>query len=206
MVCAANVCRSPLSAFLLQRELNLLPGFDGVVVESAGVSARAGAEICERVRSSRRGDNWEAFAESHRSRPITAELIDGAALILTASTAERSAIAALAPTARARTFTLREAAALAVAPGFADETEIEATGVLERFAAVVHGRRGFAEPGRRSTGRRLFGRSKGAAEPFDIADGHLLGTAAHDRTITEIGEVVDTIAAALPSTALRGAV
>lgn len=182
-----------------------MTGFDGIVVESAGVAARAGAEICERVRSSRRGDNWEAFAASHRSRLITTEIIDGASLILTASTSERSAIAAIAPTARSRTFTLREAAALAVVPGFADETEIEAAGVLDRFAAVVHGRRGFAEPSRRPTRLRLFGRPKAAVEPFDIADGHLLGTAAHDRTIKEIGEVVDTIAAALPATALRGA-
>lgn len=206
MVCAANVCRSPLSAFLLQRELNLMPGFAGVVVESAGVAARDGAEICERVRSSRRGDNWDAFTAAHRSRPVTTDIIDGAALILTASTAERSAIAALAPSARNRTFTLREAAALAVVPGFADETEIDAEGVLDRFAAVVHGRRGFAEPSRRPSGLRLFGRAKAPAEPFDIADGHLLGTQAHDRTIKQVGEAVDALAAALPTTALRGAV
>jgi protein-tyrosine phosphatase len=206
VVCAANVCRSPLSAFLLQHRLSRLPGFEHLVVESAGVSAREGSEICEHVRRTERTEGFAAFAAAHRSRPLSRDIIDGASLILTASTAERSAVAALAPSARPRTFTLREAAALAVLPGFADEAEITDAGVLERFAAVVHGRRGFAEPVRRPSGLRLFGRPKTAADPYDIADGHLLGSQAHDRTIRQIGQVVEALAGAMPAAVVRRAV
>ncbi len=205
MVCAANVCRSPLAEFLLHRRLSGLAGFDGVVVESAGVSARAGSEICERVRRVERGDGFAAFAGAHRSRPVSLEIVEGASLILTASTAERSAIAALAPAARSRTFTLREAAALATVPGFADEADVEADGVLDRFATIIHGRRGFAPTSRKPTGLRRFGRRTTPADPFDIADGHLQGSAAHDRTIAQVGAVVDALTAALPAATPRDA-
>ncbi|WP_354293213.1 hypothetical protein [Plantibacter flavus] len=203
VVCAANVCRSPLAAFQLQRRLSGLAEFDQVVVESAGVTARTGSEICERVRRLERGTGFAAFADAHRSRPITEAIIDHASLILTASTAERSAIATLAPAARSRTFTLREAAALAVVPGFADEDGIELEGVLDRFAAVIHGRRGFVAPSRRPKGLRRFGRTAAPTDPFDIADGHLSGSAAHDRTIAQVGEVAGLLADALPRTAPR---
>lgn len=195
MVCAANVCRSPLAEYLLGSGMESLPEFEGHSVSSAGVGASPGADICERV-GIRIGDAGAPFAETHRSRRLSSELVEGTALILTASRAERSAVASLAPGARSRTFTLREAADLVEG---VDHTVAPADLLpFEAFAAVANGRRGLVGPAARTAPPRagLFGR-RSATDPLDVVDGHSLGGRRHEATLTEVSATVDRLLEAL---------
>lgn len=134
VVCTANICRSPTAARGLRvglAEAGLAP--ESVEVESAGVAAADDLPMCEvadTLSAARLGSGG-----SHRSRPVTAEIAESADLILAADRGHRTAVGRLAPSTRARVFTLRQAARLA-------EWVTTDSGVLE-FAA---GRAAGAEP------------------------------------------------------------
>jgi protein-tyrosine phosphatase len=100
VVCTANVARSPLYAALLADRLG------DVGVGSAGTNAREGtpaAEYTVKLAAERGLD-----LRHHRSRPVTADHVSGAELILTMSQRQRDACGPLAPGAGARTFTVME--------------------------------------------------------------------------------------------------
>jgi protein-tyrosine-phosphatase len=176
-----------------------IPEFEGHSASSAGANAVVGAAICPRVD----GRIWAAapegadFARAHSARALDAGHVAESALVLTASKTERAAVARIDPSARARTFTLREAVALAeadvpVPPGTPDEP------VLERFAATLHARRGLTPPAARAA-RSSFSRwftGPAAGDPLDVVDGHLLGDRQHDTALDEIGDAVDRLLAA----------
>jgi protein-tyrosine phosphatase len=193
VVCAANVCRSPLAEYLLSTALPSIPEFEGHSVSSAGAKATAGAAICGLVEA-RLGPDGADFSAAHRARALTREMIGDAAIVLTASTSERAAVALLDPTARPRTFTIREAVALAEADG---PPAPDTGALLERFAGMAHARRGLvAAP--RPEGRavaRWFRRS--APEPLDVSDGHVLGDKSHEATIVEVRRATERLVAAL---------
>lgn len=197
VVCAANVCRSPLAEYLLAKGVESLPEFEGHSVSSAGGTAQAGSGICVRV-GERLGVDGADFAAAHRSRMLTIDEVRRSGLVLTASKAERAAVARLDPSARSRTFTLREAASLAAAGpvGIPDPT-IDRP--LEAFAAVIHARRGLTAPPPREAKQGFFRRSKRTpvGDPLDIADGHVLGTRPHLHTLDEVAEAVDVLIGAL---------
>lgn len=109
-VCHANMCRSPLAEHLLRRGLD--PGV--FLVASAGTHAlpdRAMHPYAEQVLAEA-GISTSDF----RTRRLTAPLVAGADLVLTATREQRSACVALVPAAIRRTFTIpqfgRYAAAL----------------------------------------------------------------------------------------------
>ncbi|WP_341811388.1 hypothetical protein [Labedella populi] len=196
VVCAANVCRSPLAEYLLERGMRSIPEFEGHSSSSAGASAVAGAAICARVdeRVWATAPDGADFARAHRSRVLTAALVAGSGLILTASKAERAAVARIDPSARSRTFTLREAVALAEAD--VDDTPAAVGGsVLERFAASAHARRGLAAPAvraaRSSFSRWFRGRAEG--DPLDVIDGHVLGDRQHEAALDDVTATVDRL-------------
>jgi protein-tyrosine phosphatase len=85
----------------------------GVPVSSAGTHAVPGYPMHPHAArlTAERGTDPGTF----RSRPLHAEQLRAAGLILTATRAQRSACVALAPTALRRTFTLRQFARLATA-------------------------------------------------------------------------------------------
>jgi protein-tyrosine phosphatase len=115
VVCTANVARSPLFAAMLAERLG-----EDVEVVSAGTRARAGdpaAEASQRLAGARGLD-----LSSHRSRPVTPDLVRSAELVLTMSERQRDACATLVAGAAARTFTLRELARLV---GSLDRDEAE---------------------------------------------------------------------------------
>lgn len=93
VVCTANVCRSPLVAALLATGLG-----PGLVVGSAGARAATGAPACP------------SSGATHRARPLTADDVRSAALVLGAARMHRSAAVALVPSAQRRAFTLAQAA------------------------------------------------------------------------------------------------
>ncbi|WP_363558143.1 hypothetical protein [Microbacterium sp. LWO12-1.2] len=175
-VCEANVCRSPL----MEGVMRALSGSDGWEISSAGTKVGAGAlEMCPVSASliaAAGGSDVTALTSMHRPRSITADDLRGADLILTASRAERSAVAALAPEVRSRTFTLREAVYLGKEPVQPQEFElmaefassaVEARG-LELYAEVLHARRGFIAPP--VARRTLWGKRR--RNPYDIPDAH----------------------------------
>ena len=106
VVCTGNLCRSPLVAALLQREVDQagLPALVG----SAGTSApfrRAPDRRLLKV-----ADELDLDLRDHRSQPITLEQLQTADLVLTMTAAHRREIAARLPDVDARTSPLRAAA------------------------------------------------------------------------------------------------
>lgn len=100
VICTANVCRSPLAADVLRRGTILTE------VTSAGTDAEPGERMC-------RQSATRAATIDHRARPLTPDLLADADLVLALDRTHRAAAARLAPQCRPRTFTLRQAAALA---------------------------------------------------------------------------------------------
>lgn len=109
VVCTANVCRSVLASELLGHALG------GLDIDVAGAGTRAGGTLtaCPLVTDRLTQAGWPAPAAS--GRPLTVELIGASDLILTLGTEQRGVVGRLVPAARARTFTLVEATALAEA-------------------------------------------------------------------------------------------
>lgn len=99
-------------------------------VESAGVAAVDGWPMCEvadTLTTSALGPGGD-----HRSRPLTPKLVTSADLILVADRGHRTAVTHLAPAARTRTFTIRQAARLAT-------WVVGDTGVLDIAALKAEG-------------------------------------------------------------------
>lgn len=183
VVCAANVCRSPYAAFLLGRSL------PDVEVRSAGVTARAGDPLCrfteERIDALPGGAE---FSAAHVATRLDIESLSEADLILTASEAERSAVAVLDPGTRPRTFTLVEAAYSAAALGSA------AQGVgLRELAGLMHAQRGMIDlpEARRPRWVSLRRPSYGIAIP----DAHIGDARRHDEVYRTVTEAVDRFTA-----------
>lgn len=183
-VCAANVCRSPVISFLMAREFSSFGAPDESVFASAGASARGGVAVCHTMRS-RLADQagWSEFAEGYRSVRLVPEHIDSAQLVLTATAAERGAVALLRPSARTRTFTLLEAVALAE---HANSVRAAARPFdLATLADLMNAQRGLVEPPKPSRWRR-----PGPESVFDIPDAHT-SRARHERVLRTI-EVAST--------------
>ena len=107
-VCYANLCRSPLAERLARRAFDDAFGSAaaGIGIASAGTRASPGSPMHH--------GSAEVLAEcgvdegGFRSRPITAELLTGSDLVLTATGEQRSVCLTLAPAAMRKVFTLRQ--------------------------------------------------------------------------------------------------
>ncbi len=100
IVCVGNICRSPTAEFLLRQRL------DGVatIVESAGLAAVLGSPI-DPVAQSVLVEHG-ATGASHVARQITQAQIRSADLVLAMEKRHVSAVHAMAPHARGKTFLL----------------------------------------------------------------------------------------------------
>lgn len=186
VVCAANVCRSPLAATMLQRWASQ-KGLDGLVtVSSAGVLAEVAAPMCPQAGHWARVDPG-----AHGSRPLTAALVADADLILAAEREHRAAVARLDVRSGSRLFTLRQAGDLGV-----DLSSTIRAGSLPEGAGSLP-----AEPrarlawlvGELDAGRYLLaGRPETDA---DITDTH--GPAPHDPTFAQVTRAVDGLTGAM---------
>lgn len=105
-VCTANICRSPMVEILLRQRLDP----DHFEVASAGVQGWDAAPVDSMVvlELERLGVRAEGFA----SRAVTADMVENADLVLTATRQHRSELLDRHPSALRRTFTLREFAEL----------------------------------------------------------------------------------------------
>lgn len=106
VVCTANICRSPLAELLLADRLDLRR-FE---VASAGVRGWRDQPMDEAVQQQARRLGLDP--SGFRSRPLLAEYVASADLVLTATREHRAGVLELTPTALRRTYTLREFAAL----------------------------------------------------------------------------------------------
>ena len=101
-----DLSRALIAQVLIERAEHGGWELDRVRIGSAGVRARSGDVLAEHAADllGERGIDSDGF----RSRPLTAELIAGADLVLAANREHKSAVIALDPTAGRRAFTIRE--------------------------------------------------------------------------------------------------
>jgi protein-tyrosine phosphatase len=199
VVCTANVCRSPLAQRVLQDRLR-----DRVaaLVESAGTRAEAGWTMCP-VSASVLPDPQRdaAYAEAHRSRPLSRSAVEDAGLVLTMEREQRSAIARLAPGSQAKVFTLREAAALVAVLQVRGTKPVDD---LEALAQALHSVRGFAAmPIQEPVKRRWFQKPVPPEDPLTIVDGHGLPEREHLAAVETVRSTTELVAAAFTAL-LRG--
>jgi L-threonylcarbamoyladenylate synthase len=111
LLCSGNTCRSPMAAGILRRLLAQKLGVPerelperGYYVESAGISAALGLPPTApgvQVMSARGID-----IATHRSQPLTRELLKRADYVFTMTQSQRHTVAAFDPSAAARTATI----------------------------------------------------------------------------------------------------
>ena len=171
-VCVGNICRSPVSALLLQRELGGL-----VDSTSAGTHALVGEPVYPPM-ARRLADVGVPAAGA--ARQVTPQLLRDADLVLTMTRDLRARVVELAPAIVRRTFTLAELAAI-----------VEATGPLPAPAA---GRDGLVNVIADAAARRSLAAGRGA-DP-DIADPFGRGEAAYEQAFKSIRSCVAIVSAA----------
>lgn len=129
-VCTGNVCRSPMAEHLLR---SAVPDLE---VSSAGTRALAGEPMQPFALATLAGRGIDGAA--FRARQLTAELVEGADLVLTASREHRAAAVTLVPRAAARAFTVREL----------DRLLSAVTGPTADLVAAARAQRGLVRPER----------------------------------------------------------
>lgn len=189
LVCAANVCRSPLAELTLRSRFAQLPGLAEVHLESAGISVREPRPVCPDVEAFDEGGPWRELAAEHRSRALAAADVLRAGLVLTASRSVRSTVVVAAPAHRGRVFTLREAVWLA--RGYVGESGLGGRAAIEALHTHLDSMRGL-RPVPEST--RQLPWQRRPRHPLDIRDGHNLGAAAHQETLRAVFESAHELA------------
>ncbi|HYI33696.1 MAG TPA: low molecular weight phosphatase family protein [Glaciibacter sp.] len=190
IVCTGNVCRSPIAEQLLRDRLS--SAAVTVTIGSAGTRALVGQpmtpEAAEQV------SEHGTTPSPHRARQLTAEHVEAADLILTASRDHRGEVVSVAPSASRRTFTLREFARIveftgareSIGPGSPDVEAESLRTVLRAFVDTMAASRGYAPPPAR-------------AIDDDIDDPYRQSKQVYRRSAGIIHEAVTTIAAGLAS-------
>ena len=106
VVCTGNLCRSPLAAALLARELDATGVDAGVASSGTGAPFRRPPDR----RLLRVAQELGLDLSAHRSEALTAAQLERADLVLTMTAAHRRHVEAMLPAAGARTVSLRSAA------------------------------------------------------------------------------------------------
>lgn len=163
-----------------------------MVVRSAGTHALVDTRICDSTAASLLKLHPEAseFVAHHRGKQLTASDIEEADVILSASRAERQVVASMVPAARAKSFTLLEAAGLAEQAALTATT----TGVFGgQWSEALNAQRGRVQiPQSTRFGRRLTDPSA----VFDIKDVHTGEISKHRPVHADIRSAVDRIVVA----------
>lgn len=188
VLCAANVCRSPLMEFVLTQTGAGADAEPHWTTKSRGTETTRSTHLCATV-TDLIGDSGygRGFAELHRPTALDPDLLDEQELVITASKDERSVVARLRPQLRSRTFTVKEAVRLGRSP--ITETEIRRAASfapdsagLALYAAVLHERRGMVNLG---SARRPVLPWVAAVDPIDVPDVHDASRRVHLRALKE---------------------
>jgi protein-tyrosine phosphatase len=171
-VCVGNICRSPVSEFLLRHELGSL-----VDSSSAGTRALVGDPIHPPMAAML--DELDVTHEG-AARQVTASILGNADLVLTMTREIRSQVVELAPAKVRRTFTLAEFAAIVGAGRRPQRAPRKRSELLELIAAATAQRSAVAQRG----------------ADLDIADPYRRGAADYTRAFGEIRACVSAIVTA----------
>lgn len=98
-VCTGNTCRSPMAEALLKEH------YPKAHVRSAGIFASSGSEISSNAIKALQEKN---ISFSHRSQPVTNELLDWADLVLTMTTDHKQLLVMEYPNQQEKYFTIKE--------------------------------------------------------------------------------------------------
>lgn len=104
LVCTGNTCRSPMAAGILRKMLAEV-GQNGIGVLSAGTAALSGMPATDLAVAT--SSEWGIDISSHRSQPVTEELVAGADLILTMTPEHCEEVLLFDPEAGFKTFLLK---------------------------------------------------------------------------------------------------
>jgi len=194
VVCTANICRSPTLHFLLENGLAAPPGV-GLSVASAGVLARDDQPMCRTSAAAiAHLEGGRAFARRHASRAAVPDLVESAGMVLVATEALRRRLVEHSPAVRDRTFTMLEAARLAVSADQAapaGPAPVDGRALASRWSA----RRGLDAP--TAPPRRRWGRHRDPTPlPLDLADPHLDGVQ-HGPVLHDVHRTATTLVASL---------
>lgn len=189
LVCAANVCRSPMAEFTMRRHFSRIEGLRWLTVRSAGIRAATRMSVCGDVARFIVDDAWAHLADAHRPRSLEVEDLRRSGLILTASRGIRASVVAAAPERRHTVFTLREAVWLG--EGYGADLHRDAEAAVSSFQQHLDSMRGLRQVPRAP--RRLLWRRE-SRDPFDIQDGHNLRDPAHQETLRTVEEAASEIA------------
>lgn len=185
-----DVCMSPTVAAVLRAQLATTRA--EIEIVSAGVEATAGEPPCSVA--ARRGRQLDGF-DAHRSMPLNAELVRKADLVLVLDREQRARVNRLVPGRQRSVFTLREAASLALRDGAEAWTGTE---TVAELAEEMHRRRGLVKPRRLAVPRRgLLRRPVALLAADDLADGHVLDSAAHAWALEQAQTAARSLAGAL---------
>lgn len=113
VVCAANVCRSPVAAALLRQSFAGTELRECAQVSSGGLHTWREVAVCTELTDGLLGPDESELLRRHVPEPVVEDDLAESALVLAADRGIRSALVRMMPSAHDRTFTLREAAALA---------------------------------------------------------------------------------------------
>lgn len=117
-VCTGNICRSAWAQHALQARLDTRLGTGAAHVTSAGTGPNQALTVPRELLDLAAGDPaLRGALEAHRPRLLTAGVIEGQDLVLTATEVHRDAVAREAPAALRRSATFLEAGALLAEPG-----------------------------------------------------------------------------------------
>jgi protein-tyrosine phosphatase len=135
LVCTGNICRSALAERLGRAYLDEVLGDEAGAIRlvSAGIRAVVGSAMHPDSALVLRG--LGASPGDFRARQLAESFVAGADLTLTMTRRHRSDVLAVAPRALARTFTLREAAALLDL--VVEDVELPGGGLTERARHLV---------------------------------------------------------------------
>ncbi len=164
-VCTGNICRSPVAELLARARL----GTDRLQVHSAGTASVEG--LPPEPHAVQLLASQGIASDGFRSRRLTAELVAGADLVLTATRQHRAAVATLVPRAVDRAFTIREFARLLAQ---ADPATLPTGDPVTRARAVV------------ALAAAQRGRVWVPAEDDDIADPYGASADVYERCVAEI--------------------
>lgn len=183
-VCSGNICRSALSALLLESKLG--PNAVAFTIESRGTIANQ--DVPMDADAAAQAQRLGLDPSAHRSAPLTTADVLNADLILTAERSHRSAVVRLDPRASSRTFTILQFAR--ILQGLETE-DLQVHGAVELVATVG----------------RLRGVVVPPAEPEDddVQDPYRRSEAVHHEVADALDDALSVIAEALRNVTDPGA-
>ncbi|HEV7183348.1 MAG TPA: hypothetical protein VGN33_02540 [Leifsonia sp.] len=183
-VCTGNICRSPAAELLLAAEFTDLAVADRFSVASAGTHALTGWPISPPMDEllADRGIPSDRFV----ARQATASMLAESDLILTATRAHRTWVAATEPRVLRRAFTLTE---------FADAVRNRGGADIDPAALVA-----WASANRPKSERAAVAPVRRGYSTGDILDPYGRGDAAYLSSLNQIVPLAETIAVVLSQT------